>query len=78
MCYPQFSDMGPITKHGFARVQGFAVESQAEDSVTLVGPIARGEARDPLGVPLDGLLKIENIKGGGHHQGRCWSAVVSG
>lgn len=36
MCFPQFSDFGPLAQHGFARNSQFEVLSRAEDSVTLV------------------------------------------
>lgn len=36
VCFPQFSDFGPLAQHGFARNSQFEVFSRTEDSVSLV------------------------------------------
>lgn len=36
VCFPQFSDFGPLSQHGFARNSPFEVQSRTADTVTLV------------------------------------------
>lgn len=35
LCFPQFSDFGPLGQHGFARNQEWAVAELAADAVTM-------------------------------------------
>jgi glucose-6-phosphate 1-epimerase len=43
VCFPQFSDMGPLGQHGFARNLPFTVVDQAADKVTM--RLVPGEAQ---------------------------------